>query len=92
MRKLLLGLAIGLLSIGPLNAQDAFSLHFADATLRLDYAFSGDATHQSIYFREAHKAPVSGSKTRICPLPCSSGSSRWFRRPAQTGALCASRK
>ncbi len=32
-----------------------FSQNFADATLRLDYAFSGDAFHQAIYLRQAFR-------------------------------------
>ena len=32
-----------------------FDEHFADATLRLDYVFCGDATHCAIYFHEALK-------------------------------------
>ena len=32
-----------------------FDMHFADATLRLDYVFCGDATHSAIYFHEALK-------------------------------------
>ena len=32
-----------------------FDEHFADASLRLDYVFCGDATHSAIYFHEALK-------------------------------------
>lgn len=58
MRKVILALAIGLLSWGSLRAQDVFSAHFADSTLRLDYAFVGDAGHQAIYLRKMLRTPV----------------------------------
>ena len=58
MRKLLLSVAIGLLSVGPLMAQNAFEEHFTDATLRLDYAFVGDASHQAIYLRKMLNVPA----------------------------------
>ena len=58
MRKLVLALAVGLLSWSTLRAQEAFSTHFADSTLRLDYAFVGDVSHQAIYLRKMLRTPV----------------------------------
>lgn len=86
MRKLLLSLAVGLVSLGSLRAQDAFSEHFADSTLRLDYAFSGDASHQSIYLRQAHKSPVWAGRRHHLEEPLLQGNGQIRVYNPETGA------
>ena len=86
MRRLLLSVAIGLLSLGALYAQEAFEAHFADATLRLDYAFSGDASHQNIYLREAHKSPVWAGRRHHLEEPLLQGNGQIRVYDPETGA------
>lgn len=58
-----------LLAVLPLNAggqEKAFADAFEDATLRLDYAFSGDAGHQAIYLRQLFKTSAwAGRRTHL---------------------------
>ena len=54
MKRMLLALAALLAAGAGLLAQD-FDKNFENATLRLDYVFCGDNTHQAIYFQQALK-------------------------------------
>ena len=66
MRKIIL--AIGLfLSALPLWAQElVFEEYFTDSTLRVDYVFCGDASRQSIYWRQSFKAgPWAGRRSQL---------------------------
>ena len=64
MKRLLLFFA-ALLSWTGLSAQTQpdkpagpdFDTFFEDATLRLDYVFCGDATHQEVFFQQACRTP-----------------------------------
>ena len=52
------------------HAEVNFDYYFEDATLRLDYLFSGDVSSQSIYFREAVKTSRwAGRKKHLDELP-----------------------
>ena len=66
MRRILLTLAV-LLSAWSLNAQDVvFEEVFTGSTLRLDYVLCGDASHQSIYWRQSFKTgPWAGRKAQL---------------------------
>ena len=50
-----------------------FSRHFADSTLRLDYVFCGDATHQEIYLRRAFRTSVWAGRRDNLSRPLLSG-------------------
>lgn len=50
----LTGLALALLSLLPLSAQQAFDTYFRDSTLRLDYVFTGNADKTEITPEETH--------------------------------------
>ena len=43
---------------GPVSGWTSFSTHFQDSTLRLDYVFCGDASHQAIYLRQVFRTSV----------------------------------
>ena len=43
---------------GPVSGGTSFSTHFQDSTLRLDYVFCGDASHQAIYLRQVFRTSV----------------------------------
>ena len=52
--------------MGAQSSGEPFDVYFEDATLRLDYAFAGDAHHQAIYFRQAFKTSAwAGRRTRL---------------------------
>lgn len=52
-----------------LNAQN-FGDHFQDKTLRVDYVFTGNATHQSIYVDELSQLPTwAGRQHHLSELP-----------------------
>ena len=59
-RKLILLFVVVLtaLSARAQSAGPAFDSHFADATLRLDYVFTGDATHKDIFLADRVRIPV----------------------------------
>ena len=54
MKRFILTAAALLAALSGLKAQDFFQ-DFEDATLRLDYVFCGDNSHQAIYFQQALK-------------------------------------
>ena len=63
---LLTVLAALLLWAAPARAQVAFDQHFENATLRLDYIFAGDCSHQAIYLRQLYRTPVwAGRRTHL---------------------------
>jgi hypothetical protein len=68
MRIFILTLA-GLLSVHTVTAQ-RFSDHFIRKTLRVDYVFTGNARHQSIYLDELSRLPSwAGRERRLAETP-----------------------
>ncbi|MEG1660129.1 MAG: IgA Peptidase M64 [Bacteroides sp.] len=67
--KQYLCLCLAFLLSTQLNAQD-FAEHFLNKTLRIDYLFSGDATHQFIYVDELSQLPTwAGRQHHLSELP-----------------------
>lgn len=69
MRAYILIIAVCLLSTGHGKAQK-FPEYFADKTLRVDYIFTGNAQHQSIYLDELSSLPSwAGRKHQLSEVP-----------------------
>lgn len=68
MMKIILFLV--LLFLGSPAAAQNFAEHFRDSTLRLDYSFAGDSSHQAIYVDELSMSPRwYGRRQRLAELP-----------------------
>lgn len=67
--KQYLGICLAILMATHLNAQN-FADHFENKTLRVDYIFTGDATHQAIYVDELSQLPTwAGRQHQLSQLP-----------------------
>ena len=65
MKRVLLSIITLLLALTGLAARD-FDQDFENATLRLDYVFTGSATHQAIYWRQSFKTgPWAGRRQHL---------------------------
>ncbi len=54
-------------------AQTEFDAYFEDATLRLDYVFCGDATHQAVYFQQASRSSAWAGRQHHLTAPLLKG-------------------
>lgn len=67
--KQCISICLAILMAASLNAQN-FASHFEYKTLRVDYLFTGNATHQSIYVDELSQLPTwAGRQHHLSELP-----------------------
>lgn len=72
MKNLILSilLSIGYATVSAQSVQSIFQENFRDSTLRIDYIFSGDATHQSVSLEKLNLMPHWwGKRTHLAELP-----------------------
>ncbi|MBQ9215349.1 MAG: peptidase M64 [Prevotella sp.] len=85
MRNLLIISILSIVSL-QINAQ-SFSDYFEDRTLRLDYTFSGDSSHQAIYLDELISLPHwYGKRQRLSEVPLK-GNGQVIVRHAENGEV-----
>lgn len=86
MYKHLLLLTAAFLLVNNAKAQD-FTTFFCDTTLRLDYIFTGNATHQSVALDEMCRSPRwYGKRNRLSEVPME-GNGQIVVRDSETGQV-----
>ena len=64
-----------------------FAAHFENATLRLDYVFCGDATHQDVYFQQACRTEEWAGRRHHLAEPLLRGNGQVIVRSAADGKV-----